>query len=125
MIFGEGALGVALLILWIFCIVDVISSEPTIVRNLPKLVWLLIVIILPDIGSITWLILGRPRGAALAPGATWTRPQAPRRSAPGPVGPEDSPHFLKSIDDERRLKAWEDDLRRREEELRRKDEDDP
>jgi hypothetical protein len=124
MIFGEGIFGIALLALWVFCIFDVIASEPAIVRNLPKLVWLLIVIIVPDVGSIAWLILGRPRAAALSPGATWSRPQTSRRSAPGPVGPEDSPHFLKSIDDQRRLKAWEDDLRRREEELRHKDEDD-
>jgi hypothetical protein len=123
MIFGEGFFGIALLFLWIFCIFDVIASEQTLVRNLPKLVWLLIVIIVPDVGSIAWLILGRPRGAALAPGATWSRSQRPPRSAPGPVGPEDSPHFLKSIDEQRRLKAWEDDLRRREEELRRGDED--
>ena len=124
MIFGEGFLGIALLFLWVFCIFDVIASEATIVRNLPKLVWLLIVIIVPDVGSIAWLILGRPRGAALSPGATWSRRQAPRRSPWGPVGPEDSPHFLKSIDEQRRLKAWENDLRRREEELRNKDEDD-
>ena len=123
MIFGEGVFGVALLFLWIFCIFDVIASEPAIVRNLPKLVWLLIVIMVPDVGSIAWLVLGRPRGAALSPGATWSRPHAQHRSAPGPVGPEDSPHFLKSIDEQRRLKAWEDDLRRREEELRHKDED--
>jgi hypothetical protein len=32
---------------------------------------------------------------------------------------------LKSIDEQRRLKAWEDDLRRREEELRRRNGDDP
>lgn len=122
MIFGEGALGVALLFLWIFCIFDVISSEPELVRNLPKLVWLLIVIIVPDVGSIAWLILGRPHGAALSPGATWSRAPRPRRTR-GPIGPEDSPQFLSSIDEQRRLKAWEDDLRKREEELKRKNDD--
>jgi len=123
MIFGEGALGIALLFLWVFCIFDVIASEPTIVRNLPKLVWLLIVIIVPDVGSIAWLVLGRPRGAAFSPGATAARRQRPQRAAREPVGPDDAPHFLKSIDEQRRLKAWEDDLKRREEELRRKDDD--
>jgi hypothetical protein len=123
MIFGEGVLGIALLFLWIFCIFDVIASEPELVRNMPKLVWLLVVIIVPDVGSIAWLVLGRPRGAAIVSGSTWSRPHRPYRSAPGPVGPEDSPHFLKSIDEQRRLKAWEDDLRRREEELRHKDDD--
>src|SRR5690349_1449901 len=88
MILGEGVLGIALLFVWIFCIFDVISSEPELVRNLPKLVWLLIVIIVPDVGSIAWLVLGRPRGAALSPGATSPRP-ARRQRTQGPVGPED------------------------------------
>src|SRR5690349_18777858 len=122
MILGEGVLGIALLFVWIFCIFDVISSEPELVRNLPKLVWLLIVIVVPDVGSIAWLVLGRPRGAVFSPGTTSARRSPSRRTA-GPVGPEDSPHFLKSIDEQRRLKAWEDDLRRREEELKRKDDD--
>ncbi|MGZ4105190.1 MAG: PLDc N-terminal domain-containing protein [Actinomycetota bacterium] len=119
MIFGEGFLGIALLFLWIFCIFDVISSEPELVRNLPKLVWLLVVIVVPDVGSIAWLALGRPRGAAIG-GGVWQRAPRASRPSPGPVGPEDSPHFLRDIE-QRRLKAWEDDLRRREEELRRRD----
>jgi hypothetical protein len=119
MIFGEGVLGIALLFFWIFCIFDVITSEPEHVRNLPKLVWLLIVIVLPDIGSIAWLVAGRPKGAAIYRGPAPSRPPRTQRSS-APIGPEDSPHFLKSIDEQRRLKAWEDDLRRREEELKRK-----
>ena len=124
MIDVDFVVGIALLFLWIFCIFDVIASEPTLVRNLPKLVWLFIVIIVPAVGSVAWLVLGRPPGAALSPGATRSRPQRPQRAARGPVAPDDSPQFLKSIDDQRRLKAWEDDLKRREEELRRKDEED-
>ena len=123
MIVGDGVLFLALLFLWIFCIVDVITSESELVRNLPKIAWVFIVLIFSDVGSIAWLILGRPRRAALLPGATRARAPRPQR-ARGPVGPEDSPHFLKSIDEQRRLKAWEDDLRRREEELKPKDDDD-
>ena len=123
MILGEGAVGVALLFLWIFCLIDVITSDPDHVRNLPKLVWLLVVIVLLDVGSIAWLIVGRPRGAALIPGTAPTRGPRPQRTL-GPVGPDDSPHFLKSIDEQRRLRAWEEDLRQREEELKRKDDDD-
>src|SRR5207302_8055070 len=54
-LFGDGVVGLALLVLWIFCILDVISTEEVLCRNLPKYVWLLIVIILPDVGSIAWL----------------------------------------------------------------------
>lgn len=122
MIFGEGLFGLLLVFLWIYCILDVISSDASLVRNLPKLVWLVLVIIVPDVGSIAWLVLGRPRGARFEPGST-TRRRAPRvreaRSSATPA-PDDSPEFLRSLDD-RRLRAWEDDLRRREEELRKRD----
>ena len=123
MLFGEGFLGIALVFLWIYCIVDVITSESELVRNLPKVAWVFIVLLFLDVGSIAWLILGRPRGVALVPGDTRQRSVRPHRSK-GPVGPDDSPHFLKNIDEQRRLKAWEDELRRREEELKHRDDDD-
>jgi phospholipase D-like protein len=113
-------LAVALLFLWVFCIFDVISSDPTLVRNLPKLVWLLIVVIVPDIGSIAWLILGRPAHAAFRPGSTVRRAPAPPRA---PLGPEDSSSFMSSIDERRRLAAWENELRKREEDLRKRDDE--
>ncbi len=116
MLFGGGLLGLAILALWLYCIFDVISTEEALARNLPKIVWLLIVIFVPTVGSIAWLLLGRPENAGLRPGDTSYR--APRR----PLGPDDSPEFLSRIDDEsNRLKRWEEDLKRREDELRRRE----
>ncbi len=115
MIFGDGIVALALLVLWIFCILDVISTEDVLCRNLPKYVWLLIVIILPDIGSIAWLLLGRPVGAGFRLGSQ-VGVYRPQKRA---IGPEDSPDFLASIE-RKRLESWEQELRRREEELRRK-----
>jgi hypothetical protein len=114
-IFGDGIVALALLVLWIFCILDVISTEEVLVRNLPKMLWLLIVIILPDIGSIAWLLLGRPAGAGFQLGSQVGVYKPPKRA----IGPEDSPDFLASME-RRRLQSWEQELRRREEELRRK-----
>jgi len=114
-IFGDGIVALALLVLWIFCILDVISTEDVLCRNLPKYVWLLIVIILPDIGSIAWLLLGRPVGAGFRLGSQ-VGVYRPQKRA---IGPEDSPDFLASIE-RKRLESWEQELRRREEELRRK-----
>lgn len=54
-------LGLILFALWIFCIVDVLTADQSQVRNLPKLAWVFIVLLLPEIGSLLWLILGRPR----------------------------------------------------------------
>jgi hypothetical protein len=55
-----GIIGIGFLILWLYCIYDVITTDDAVIRHLPKIVWLLIVIVLADIGSILWLALGRP-----------------------------------------------------------------
>jgi hypothetical protein len=120
-----GLVSIVLLALWVYCIFDVIATEDSLVRNLPKGMWLLIVIFLPDIGSLAWLLLGRPMYAGWRPGDTTHRP--PRRV----VGPEDREDFpsrplppppSRSIESrEDQLAAWEEQLRRREEELRRRE----
>jgi hypothetical protein len=58
MLFG-GALGLVFLGVWIFCIIDVITTPDGQCRNLPRIAWLFIVILLVDIGSIAWLVAGR------------------------------------------------------------------
>lgn len=117
---GGGLIGILLLAFWVYCIFDVVSTDEYLMRNMPKVLWLIVVILLPTVGAVAWLLLGRPIGAGLRPGDT--TPHKPR-SAPRPLAPDDDPTFLARLDDEtRRLRAWEDDLRRREGELRRKDE---
>jgi hypothetical protein len=114
---GGGLIGFLLIALWLYCIFDVIATDEILVRSLPKMAWLFIVILLPDIGSIAWLALGRPQFAGWRPGDSEGRPT--RRV----VGPEDRPDF--STGDASRLKAWEADLERREQELRRQKPEDP
>ena len=127
--YGGGIVALAFFLLWIYCIFDVISTDDTLPRNMPKMVWLLVVIFLPTVGSLAWLILGRPEKAGLAPGSSSSYrppPATPRRlpSAP-PKGPEDSPEFMSGLNDRaRELKEWEADLKRREDELRKREEGD-
>lgn len=95
MLFFDGALGLIFLGLWIFCIIDVITTPDDRCRNLPKVAWLMIVILLMDIGSIAWLVAGR----------NWTG--APRRPLAGtparpaaraiPTNPDDDEEFLASL----------------------------
>lgn len=59
MISADGAVGLVLLGLWIFCLIDVITTDESQVRNLPKLAWPFVVLLLPDVGSIAWLVAGR------------------------------------------------------------------
>ena len=116
MIFGGGVFALALFLLWIYCVFDVIATEEALVRNMPKMMWLLVVIILPAVGAVAWLVLGRPAKAGYAPGDTTYR--QPRRTR----GPEDSPDFMSGLEGRsRRLRKWEEDLKRREEELRKRE----
>ena len=59
MLFADGALGLVVLAVWLFCLIDVITTDESHVRNLPKIAWVLIVLLLFDIGAILWLVAGR------------------------------------------------------------------
>ena len=52
-------LTVGSLMLMIFALVDVITSDSGRLRYLDKVTWAVIVILLPLIGSILWLIVGK------------------------------------------------------------------
>jgi hypothetical protein len=60
MVYFGGLFGVLTLGLWLFCLVDVVTTEDGDARNLPKFGWLLIVLFFPLVGSIVWLVAGRP-----------------------------------------------------------------
>jgi hypothetical protein len=49
-----------LLALEIFCLIDVITSDEDRVRHLPKMAWFLLILLVPAIGSVIWLFVGRP-----------------------------------------------------------------
>lgn len=67
MLLANGVLTLALLALWIYCVLDVITTNAASVRNLPKLPWLFIVLLFPAVGSVAWLVAGRPRTKARVP----------------------------------------------------------
>jgi Phospholipase_D-nuclease N-terminal len=130
MLIGGGIVALLVFALWIYCILDVIATEEALMRNMPKVIWLIVVILLPTVGSVAWLLLGRPTGAGLVPGDTSPRPpirERPRSPrAPRPRGPEDSPEFMSGLDERAdKLKKWEEDLKRREDDLRRREDGDP
>lgn len=72
----------------IYCLIDCLQASADTVRNLPKLVWALLIVLLPLFGSIGWLVAGRPAGDP-RPGRG-----GPRR---GPQGPDDDPDFLRDL----------------------------
>jgi len=89
-------LGLVLLAFWLYCLFDVITTPDEEIRNLPKILWVLIVVMLVGVGGLFWLLLGRPYGPNAVLGSSGApRPQVPR-------GPDDDPEFLKDL--ERRLR---------------------
>lgn len=101
MLYFNGALGFALLALWVFCLVDVITTPEHECRNLPKLLWVLIVLLIPDIGSIAWLVAGRPRGQQQnLPYKGNTGQRFPEYDRPGrqpATNPDDDEAFLRGL----------------------------
>lgn len=71
--------------LMIGALVDIITRDDSQVKHLPKMVWLIIVILLPLIGSILWFTIGREYGDA---GVALPRLRRPERSsAPASAAP--------------------------------------
>ncbi len=92
--------GLITLVLWVFCIIDVITTDEWRVRNLPKWAWLLLVLLLPDIGSIAWLIAGHPwESRSRAPrGRVATEfPEYDRPGRQAATNPEDDEAFLRQL----------------------------
>jgi hypothetical protein len=67
-LFFDGAVGLAILALWLYCLLEAITADAASIRNLSKMAWVFIIICLFEIGAIAWLIAGRP--------------QSPQRSLP-------------------------------------------
>ncbi|MFF2045981.1 PLD nuclease N-terminal domain-containing protein [Kitasatospora sp. NPDC058170] len=113
------------LALWVWAFIDCLTAPEDEVKHLPKVVWVIIVLLFPPLGPIAWLVAGKRRG--FAPGRSADPAESGRPRDGRPLAPDDDPEFLASLkkDDKQHedmLKQWEADLRRREEELRGRDE---
>jgi len=104
-----GVVGFLLIALWIWALVDCISSDQAMVRNLPKFGWLVIVILLFDIGAVLWLLLGRPLNKHWRPTVYGETETSSRR----PPGIDDRAGYAPEVTDrrsaelDRRLADWE------------------
>ena len=115
---------IIVVVLTVYCAVDCAQSDRDQVRNLPKALWLLLIIILPLLGPVGWLLGGRPR--VTPPPPPLGRPPV-GRTPRGPLAPDDDPRFLAQLDettrDIRRISEWEADLRNSDRETRTPDPD--
>ncbi|HLL64431.1 MAG TPA: PLD nuclease N-terminal domain-containing protein [Micromonosporaceae bacterium] len=118
------------LALLVIALIECLSAEEFAIRALPRVAWVLIILMFSPIGAIAWFVAGRParpvqlsNGTVWQPGRGFPENERPRPHA-APLAPDDDPEFLRNLakslrDDEDLMRRWESDLRRREGELRR------
>ncbi|ARP70739.1 hypothetical protein LK07_14175 [Streptomyces pluripotens] len=89
------------LALWIYAFVDCLNTPEEEVRHLPKLGWVIIILLFGEVlvGPVAWLLTGRAR---LAPADGSTPSEWHRDAAENWVAPDDNPEFLKSLNTENR-----------------------
>lgn len=102
-------LAVAVLVIFVYGLVDVIRTDGRQTRGISKPAWIIVMIILPLLGAILWLLIGRPRGAA---------PVRPAYSHP--TAPDDDPDFLRNLEMRRRNQAEAARLKKLKDELEAK-----
>ena len=100
MLYGSGALVLVELCLLVYCALNVITTPEAQVRNLPKLLWLALVLLIPIVGPVAWLVAGRPQGPARSlpyKGNTGVAPEPYRPARATPAPPDDDEAFLRRL----------------------------
>jgi hypothetical protein len=105
-----------ILALALFALVDCLARDEDEIRGLPKVLWVLVILLFPLLGSVAWFVAGRPHGAALPGAGFGARPGSDAspdehrinpfgRGSGGPkraLAPDDDPEFLRRLDEQRR-----------------------
>ena len=79
---------IIIVLLMIYCVVEVAQAPRFAVRRMPRWAWATAVITLPLAGAVCWLLLGRPNSESLG------RKKPERRR---PTAPDDDPDFLRGL----------------------------
>lgn len=111
----------------VIALISCISADPDRIRGLPRAAWVVIILLFPLVGSITWFLAGRPATAGRSGSGTWLT-GGPRHTSHRPVAPDDDPDFLRSISERiqsDRSRGWDTDPHHREDEHRRRDDNPP
>jgi hypothetical protein len=107
-----------ILALALLALIDCLARDENEIRGLPKVLWVLVILLFPLLGSAAWFLAGRPRGAA-PPGAgsgqgsgsgfgIRDRLSGGSSGRTGkPLAPDDDPEFLRRLDEQRRRRDEE------------------
>jgi hypothetical protein len=100
----ELVVALVVLVLELYSIVNCILTPESQVRGIPKALWLVLIVLVPLLGSVLWLGVGRDRVAPV-----------PRRAPAGPA-PAVPPSGYAAMTAEERIRRMEEDLARLERE---------
>ena len=92
--------GPLLFAFWAYCVITVLMSRDDEVQHLPKIGWLILVLLFPLVGGIAWLITGRQAGAAGRSPYERAAPAFPEYDRPGRAAaadPEKDEEFLRRV----------------------------
>jgi hypothetical protein len=84
------------LALVVYCLVDAIQTPSDTVRVLPRVVWMIVIVVIPFLGPLAWLVAGRPK--SIIPSTSRNPPTTTR----GPLGPDDDPDYLRRLSEDAR-----------------------
>jgi hypothetical protein len=107
------------LVLVVLGLISSLSADR--VRTMPRVLWVLVILLIPLLGPIAYFLFGRPISPPSEGGPV-------RRAHPRPVSPDDDPDFLRSMNTEQSrrerelLEQWEKELQDRDREEQAREE---
>jgi Phospholipase_D-nuclease N-terminal len=104
----EVVVGLVVLVLEVYCLLNCILTPAAQARGLPKALWLILIVLLPLLGSVLWVVLGRRQVASAALPAL---PELPAPPAAPPAAAHRYPRYAAMTIDER-IRRLEEDLAR-------------
>ena len=100
------------LVLLVLALISALSAVK--VRNMPRVLWVLVILLIPLLGPLTYFAWGRPKAPPREHGPVL-------RHKSRPAAPDDDPDFLRSVDTEQSrrdrelLAQWERDQEKNDE----------
>jgi Phospholipase_D-nuclease N-terminal len=90
------------LMLSIYALFSCIQTRDEDVPHLPKLVWILLIVLVPFVGPITWLLMARSHARRRQARGRPSSPRGGRGPARRSTAPDDDPEFLAWLDRNRK-----------------------